>query len=392
MTPSNDPNGKPLIYRIADALGVFHLVAPVNHTHSASEVEGLVSALAAKAAKVSGATNNNLAALDANGDLKDSGHGVTDSVSYGSSSLITSGGVHTALQGKADKNKISETAENGAYAMVEAETTDKGQLTIGLKDAGDSSTDYTSLTKANIGNLKRALLDPDRTPTLNSNKLVTSGGVKAALDNKSSIGNAYMDSKVEVEVKHIGDDEYDQATVIGGNRIFLGVGTDAEDGEAIIDANNIINLQRALLDPDTTPTANSNKLVTSGGVKAALGGKADTNHTHTPTDVQGVIPSFVEWSGQTLDLDTIIDGTLGMVRLMIYNNDSTDTYFGDLFESLEALPIHLNANAATVIASQHYALCNIYKMDRSQTPSEHDHDLCYFITLDGVFDDGNPEV
>lgn len=186
MTPSNPDNQQPLIYRIADSLGVFHIVAPVNHTHAQSEVEGLVAALAAKAAKVSGATNNNLAALDANGDLKDSGHGVTDSVSYGSSSLITSGGVHAALQGKADKNKISETAENGAYAMVEAETTDKGQVTIGLKDAGDSSTDYTSLTKANIGNLKRALLNPDSTPTTNSDKLVTSGGVKAELESKAN--------------------------------------------------------------------------------------------------------------------------------------------------------------------------------------------------------------
>ena len=49
MTPSNTPNQQPLIYRIADALGVFHLVAPVNHTHAQSEVEGLADALAAKA-------------------------------------------------------------------------------------------------------------------------------------------------------------------------------------------------------------------------------------------------------------------------------------------------------------------------------------------------------
>ena len=43
MTPSNNPNGQPLIYRIADKLGVFHLVAPVNHTHSQSEVDGLTA-------------------------------------------------------------------------------------------------------------------------------------------------------------------------------------------------------------------------------------------------------------------------------------------------------------------------------------------------------------
>lgn len=43
MTPSNPDNQQPLIYRIADAAGVFHLVAPVTHTHSQSEVDGLVA-------------------------------------------------------------------------------------------------------------------------------------------------------------------------------------------------------------------------------------------------------------------------------------------------------------------------------------------------------------
>ena len=41
MNPSNPTNSQPLIYRIADALGVFHLVAPVDHTHTYAEVPGL---------------------------------------------------------------------------------------------------------------------------------------------------------------------------------------------------------------------------------------------------------------------------------------------------------------------------------------------------------------
>jgi hypothetical protein len=119
--------------------------------------------------------------------------------------------VHTALQGKADKNKISDTAPNGAYAMVEAETDNKGQITFGLKDAGDSSTDYTSLNKDNIDNFKRALRNPDTTPTASSDNLITSGGVAAALAGKQDA-----------------------------------------------------------LTFDTTPTANSTNPVTSGGVKAAI--------------------------------------------------------------------------------------------------------------------------
>lgn len=45
MNPSNPTNSQPLIYRIADALGVFHLVAPVNHTHTYAEVPGLADDL-----------------------------------------------------------------------------------------------------------------------------------------------------------------------------------------------------------------------------------------------------------------------------------------------------------------------------------------------------------
>jgi hypothetical protein len=45
MTPSNNPNGEPLIYRICDAAGVFHLVAPVNHTHTYADIPGLADEL-----------------------------------------------------------------------------------------------------------------------------------------------------------------------------------------------------------------------------------------------------------------------------------------------------------------------------------------------------------
>lgn len=45
MTPSNPSNNQPLILRICDSLGISHLVAPANHTHSQSEVDGLQAAL-----------------------------------------------------------------------------------------------------------------------------------------------------------------------------------------------------------------------------------------------------------------------------------------------------------------------------------------------------------
>ena len=80
MTPSNPTNSQPLIYRIADALGVFHLVAPVNHTHAQSEVEGLETALAGKMQ-----------------------HKTIDSAPANNADhLVSSKGVYTALSGKSN--------------------------------------------------------------------------------------------------------------------------------------------------------------------------------------------------------------------------------------------------------------------------------------------------
>lgn len=305
MTPSNPTNQQPFIYRIADAAGVFHLVAPVDHTHTYAEVPGLA-----------------------------------DDISE----------IWASLGEKANSEDVTEAL------------------------AG-----------------KQNVLTFDSTPTSGSTNPVTSGGVKEAIDE-------HIPAAIEDEPetgKHASVYITPTGAIAAVTKVGFAIVIEQQSGDPkILEVSNttIENFLRASQDPDTTPKTNSNKLITSGGVKAALGGKADTNHTHTPIEVQGVIPSFVEWTGQTLDLDTIIDGTLGMVRLMIYNNDSSDTTFGDLFESLESLPIHLNANVATAIETQHYALCTIYKMDKSQTPSEHDHDLCYFITLDGVFNDGNPSV
>ena len=130
MTPSNPSNSQPLIYRICDSLGVFHLVAPVDHAHAIGEVTGLAAALTSKA--------------NAN---------------------------HThSLIGDGEDNYIQ--ASNGA-------------INISVFD-GESGGE-AEITPSNIGNLNRALSDPDSTPTANSDNFVTSGGVKAALDEKMGI-------------------------------------------------------------------------------------------------------------------------------------------------------------------------------------------------------------
>ena len=115
MTPSNEPNGKPLIYRIADKLGVFHLVAPVNHTHPASEVEGLPEALAAKANAIpAGSPTGGIVIALTSGELARSNKTVMDlenaiaakqdaltfdtTPTANSTNPVTSGGVAAAIK------------------------------------------------------------------------------------------------------------------------------------------------------------------------------------------------------------------------------------------------------------------------------------------------------
>ena len=129
MTPSNPSNSQPLIYRIMDALGVSHLVACVNHTHAQSEIEGLSTTLAGKADRI-----HSHASIDA-----------------GEAIVTVDGSGEVKLQGE----QITLKLENETAVEI-----------------GDT----------NISNLRRALSVPDSTPTASSNNLVTSGGVKAALD------------------------------------------------------------------------------------------------------------------------------------------------------------------------------------------------------------------
>lgn len=125
MTPSNPSNSQPLIYRICDSLGVFHLVAPVDHAHAIGEVTGLLAALLSKA---------------------DTNH------------------THSYLSGQTVSLII-----NGTEVEIESE---------------------------NVPNLIRALNDPDSSPTADSDNLVTSGGVKTALDGKANTSHTHTTSQI----------------------------------------------------------------------------------------------------------------------------------------------------------------------------------------------------
>ena len=365
MTPSNPSNSQPLIYRIMDALGVSHLVACINHTHEQSEVDGLSNALNGKINKVATGQANKLVVANSDGNIMLTGLSISDvqqkltfdsAPTANSTNPVTSGGVKTALDAKQDT------------------------LTF------------------------------DSTPTASSDNPVTSGGVKAYVDNKQSLSREVLDSEVGIRNAHSGDDEYDQAEIIGADRILIGIGEDAGDWKLYIDNNNAGNLERALANPDTTPTANSNALITSGGVKASLDGKvglpSDTIYPSklyalqqngtlqaTPYDIgaisvlannpYAIMPYSVEYSGTSINLDSISGMILKKIHLKIGSSVSGHLEWNQIFT--------YNGNKTLKFAAD--VPHNINAKDEVFLTAYYDNSLsCYWIVSEGYFPDNDTPV
>ena len=195
---------------------------------------------------------------------------------------------------KGDKFELEPTAHThdriqneDLCAEVECGTvgsTDVGKIKLYVENSeGEGQT--AEITASNIGNLKRALQAPDSIPIANSNNPVTSGGVKAALDGKAD----------QVHTHSAIGDEGSSITVGDGEiNIELADPVTHSGGELNITVSKLPNLQRAINNPDSTPIADSNNLVTSGGVKAAL--------AHLP-----VINDYLLDNGQYQSLGVDID-------------------------------------------------------------------------------------
>lgn len=319
MTPSNPTNQQPFIYRVADAAGVFHLVAPVDHTHTISEVAGLESALSTINTTL--AAKANAAAVETALEGKQNTLTFDSTPTANSTNPVTSGGVKAALDGKTGisrgNNGWVEVKDNGQVEIIGDQS-----VYIGISDM-----DGALVTLDNIANLKRALLNPDSTPTANSDKLVTSGGIRTALNGKMPV-----------------------------------------------------------MTIDETPTENSGNLVSSGGVKAALDGKANTIHTHIASQVEGVMPYYLTYDGDSINLDDILTDPHTMQRLIIENASGFQLDMAEgLFTSpTDQLVIHINDTPELFIVEPgDYAMVTIFKVDRGETA--HGHDLCYFAYVEGIF-------
>lgn len=240
MTPSNTPI-TPQINNIADNQGNKHTVIPSNHTHAQSEVAGLETFMNTRSHKIDKSQGNTYAYVDAQSDTN----------------------------------------------------TGQAKIVVGVENSEETEYSRTiAITWANIKNLERALLNPDTTPTADSDNFVTSGGVKAALDGKQdaltfdttpTAGSTNpvtsdgvkkaLDAKRQIrqDDSETSDHAIVSATAEDGD-VYIRFSVREGDNikSASITLDNIENLIRALIDPDSTPTADSDNLVTSGGVKAAI--------------------------------------------------------------------------------------------------------------------------
>ena len=253
MTPSNPDNSKPLIYRIADELGITHLVVAVQHSHLMSEITGLVDALAAKANAVpAGSPTGGIVIANTAGELSRSDKTLNDLMpvmtidstpTASSPNLVTSGGVKAALanysQTSHTHNYITTTA--GSMGVYQDGETMSGYIGVVLYDATEQENYSFNITVDDLSNV----FNPDTTPTLNSIRLITSGGVKTALNAISTelAGKAPLDDTQVMYksldksqgggVQYIDVDEMFQG---GNTQVSLIIENSYEDKVPLVDA------------------------------------------------------------------------------------------------------------------------------------------------------------
>ena len=197
--------------------------APASHNHSVNDLTGILPV-----------------------EKGGTGGGTIDSTpTENSTNMVTSGGVYAALQ----------------QAASQAHTHTVDDIN-GVMPTTKGGTGYDSV---------------DTTPTSGSKKMVTSGGVYTALTGKAN-------------TSHNHDERYTQTSDL--NTLLAGKAASSHSHN-VSDVNGTLPVSKGgtgNTSVDTTPTANSTKMVTSGGVYAALQELAGRSHTHTVDQITGILP------------------------------------------------------------------------------------------------------
>lgn len=111
-------------------------------------------------------------------------------------------------------------------------------------------------------------------------------GLQVALNHKANINHGHDEiSSPEGEARVYFEDG---DVRISGKDLVIDL-SDSEGEDIVrITESDLINIARAKRNPDETPTTNSDNLVTSGGVAAALAGKAASSHTQAISTITGL--------------------------------------------------------------------------------------------------------
>ena len=289
-----------------------------------------------KADKVSGATANNFAAFDANGNIKDSGKNANNfkTVQTAKASPAASGNdiafIDTITQNTNGEITATRKTVRGATtsqtgvvqlagsigATVDTEN-NKAASEKAVRDAidaldvtavGGEGKYITSISETN-GKIAPVAETADTTPTLNSKKMITSGGVMAAIKALD-----YTDTKNDHEFVTLVNEADGKISVTHAQPVVADISglQTALDGKQ----DNLVF--------DGTYDATSNKVATKSTVTTAIAG---LDATVTSTDGTNVQVKVTEAGGKITTVNITTDNTENKNNKKTTLNSTSDTEY-----------------------------------------------------------------
>jgi len=240
-----------------------------------------------------------------------------------------------ARPGTTSDNKTTISGIN-SFVKSGADTTptqnSKNLITSGgVKTAIDGAVDNVAFST----NEKVKDTGIETTPTSNSTKLVTSGGIKTAVDNVAFSTN-----------ERVKDTGIETTPTSNSMKLVTSGGIKTAIGNVAFSTNEKVNQ----VGIESTPTANSTNLVTSGGVKTELDGKIDKGKVNTvseatltvsPGDIDktyicGTLTSLtIDGTSKPKDTVLSIEFTSGTTATTITYNTSEVTFIGGVSPFIE---------------------------------------------------------
>ena len=226
-----------------------------------------------------------------------------------------------------------------------------------------SQSEVSGLTTALASKMDAKTIDS--VPADNADHLVSSKGVYDALQNKADINSpaSSITNGDGASVNFSQNGDIILTPKSGRDVAFMFNGS-----ATAVSPSNADNLARALQTPDSTPTANSDNLVTSGGVYEALASKAD--------DVNVRYNEFEKSDAEeVIDLDEVFGDDHMVSHFILQNLTNASCNISDFFTAANA---NILDNGETV-PQYAFAIVKVVMYDNGSTTS-------YFVVVDGIYE------